>query len=435
MSSHTTTPSSNQPAQLHQTLVDHLVQDQYISSTAVEAAFRAVPRHHFLPDLELETVYSDEAIAIKEVNGRTVSSSSQPAMMAIMLEQLDLRPGQRVLEIGAGSGYNAALMACLVGPTGQVVTMDIDEDITTTAAKQLQAAGWPQVKVICDDGGLGYAPDAPYDRIILTVAAWDITPAWQEQLAPDGRLVLPLIINGLQKSIAFIPAGDHLISTAAHSCGFVSLRGAFAGPELIFPLGDRPGLEMGLDQPQAVDRPAMNAWLDQPNEDLPTAVTATPREIWNSLSLWLAAHEPALCTIQLTGDWLQQETVPCLFTYRGRWPAGLTTGILAETGLALLKRGPAPARSWLSATEPTTADFDTLFELVVRGYGDKEPAQRLRAQVIAWDAAGRPDGERIQIAVYPLDQEYAPSAGEVVLPKRWTQLVIKWPAVTDDRAV
>src|SRR5437763_4911762 len=111
---------------LHQALVDKLKRDGNIFTPSVEAAFRAVPRHLFLPGVALDEVYRDQAIATKTLNGIYVSSSSQPAIMAIMLELLELKPGQRVLEIGAGTASNAALIAHIVGKTGQVVTIDID---------------------------------------------------------------------------------------------------------------------------------------------------------------------------------------------------------------------------------------------------------------------------------------------------------------------
>ena len=113
--------------QLHQALVDQLTKNGSITTSAVEAAFRAVSRHLFLPHVPPEHVYQDQAIPTKYDEGRAISSSSQPTIMAIMLEQLALAPGHRVLEIGAGTGYNAALMAHIVGDTGQVVTMDVNE--------------------------------------------------------------------------------------------------------------------------------------------------------------------------------------------------------------------------------------------------------------------------------------------------------------------
>src|SRR5437764_11478942 len=104
-------PSNDNISTLHQALVNKLKKDGAISSPSVEAAFRAVPRHLFLPGVGLDNVYTDTYVVSKEQNGVTISSSSQPTIMAVMLELLDLRPGQRVLEIGAGTGFNAALIA------------------------------------------------------------------------------------------------------------------------------------------------------------------------------------------------------------------------------------------------------------------------------------------------------------------------------------
>ena len=109
-----------------QALVEHLKEENCITTAVVEQAFLVVPRHLFLPGEPLEQVYSDRSIVVRrDAEGQWTSSSSQPAIMAIMLEQLDLKPRQRVLEIGAGTGYNAALIASIVGPGGRVVTVDI----------------------------------------------------------------------------------------------------------------------------------------------------------------------------------------------------------------------------------------------------------------------------------------------------------------------
>ena len=153
-------------------LVGRLVAGGRISTPAVEGAFRTVPRHVFLPGLPAERAYADEAVPIKWQDGVAISSVSQPSMMAIMLEQLDLRPAQRVLEIGAGSGYNAALIARIVGPSGLVVSIDIDQDLVDSAAAHLTAAGVDGVQLACADGAGGFPAAAPYDpRIVLTVGS------------------------------------------------------------------------------------------------------------------------------------------------------------------------------------------------------------------------------------------------------------------------
>lgn len=222
----------NDVSVLHQALVDKLKQAGLIRTPRVEAAFTNVPRHLFLPDVPLEKVYEDEAIITKRLDNQPISSSSQPAMMAIMLEQLDLEPGHRVLEIGAGTGYNTALIAHIVGNTGQVIALDIDEEIVENARTHLAEASCDRVQVICTDGGFGYPGAAPYDRIILTVGAWDIAPAWQEQLKSDGRLLLPLTLqDNVQLSVAFEMVDNYLESVSTSNCGFMKLRGTFAEPQ------------------------------------------------------------------------------------------------------------------------------------------------------------------------------------------------------------
>jgi protein-L-isoaspartate(D-aspartate) O-methyltransferase len=225
------TPSESRPAALHHALVDQLVQRGVINEPAVEAAFRAVPRHLFLPGVPLDQVYQDQPIPTKYAHGLSISSSSQPGMMAIMLEQLALAPGHRVLEIGAGTGYNAALIAHLVGPTGLVVTLDVDADLAANAVAHLATAGVGNVRVVHRDGAFGFPPLAPYDRILATVGTWDIVPAWQAQLAPRGRLVAPLaLFPGLMLSVALEPVQNRLQSVSAVPCGFMPLRGAAAPP-------------------------------------------------------------------------------------------------------------------------------------------------------------------------------------------------------------
>src|SRR5258705_1075533 len=133
---------------LHRALVDGPVSRRCITDPRVEAAFRAVPRHLFLSSLAPEEAYRNVAIPTKLVDGEAVSSSSQPEIMATMLEQLGLEPGHTVLEIGAGTGYNAALMAHIVGEEGAVVTVDIDQDLVDGARDHLATAGFDRVRVV-----------------------------------------------------------------------------------------------------------------------------------------------------------------------------------------------------------------------------------------------------------------------------------------------
>src|SRR5580700_11713939 len=184
---------------MRERLATRVVASHRIGSERVAAALHAVPRHVFLPDLRPEAAYRDDAIVTKrDADGQPISSSSQPAIMAIMLDQLDLASGQRVLEIGAGTGYNAALISHIVGASGQVTSIDIDPELVGTAREHLASAGFAAVTVASADGAGGYPEHAPYDRIIATVGVSDLAGPWLEQAAPGARIVVPLDVRGTQ---------------------------------------------------------------------------------------------------------------------------------------------------------------------------------------------------------------------------------------------
>jgi protein-L-isoaspartate(D-aspartate) O-methyltransferase len=322
---------------LRDQLVDGLRQAGHVSSQRVAAALRAVPRHMFVPGIEPERVYQDEAFPIKYgEDGRPVSSSSQPAIMARMLDQLDVQPGHRVLEIGTGSGYNAALLGHLVGETGAVVSVDIDADLVADARERLAACGVSQVTVGCGDGGLGWPEHAPYDRIIATVGAWDISPAWVAQLAPQGRLVVPLDLRGPQRSIAFQQIDNHLESISAVPCGFMRMRGAFAGPESIHQLGPQSGVFLGMAEQRPVDVDALYAALARPGVDVSSGVRVTLNDARHGLCLWLALHEPAIAGLSAIGAAADHGLVPALIEYPGRGTA--TVALIGTGALAALVR-------------------------------------------------------------------------------------------------
>jgi protein-L-isoaspartate(D-aspartate) O-methyltransferase len=199
-------------------MVAHLRARSGLTDPRVAAVLGRVPRHVFLPRADLAEAYADQAIVTRYRDGWPVSSASQPAMVAAMLEQLRLTDGGSVLEIGAGTGYNAALLSALVGPSGRVVTIDIDPEVAEEARSHLAAAGAGNVEVICGDGAQGWPGRAPYDGIIVTAGASDLAPAWASQLTPSGRLVVPLSIRGVQQCVAFTPADGHLSSVALCGC-------------------------------------------------------------------------------------------------------------------------------------------------------------------------------------------------------------------------
>ncbi len=176
----------------------------------------------------LADAYADRPIAIRVVGGALVSSSSQPSLMALMCEALGVRDGDRVLEVGAGTGYHAALLAHRLGP-GAVTTVDLEPEITAAARAHLDAYGTEaarSVAVVTGDGALGHPPRAPYDRIVATCDLPSIPPAWLEQCVPGGRVLAP-IADGLAVLTVRGPgrAEGRFLPAPAY---FVPLRGAHA---------------------------------------------------------------------------------------------------------------------------------------------------------------------------------------------------------------
>ena len=220
----------DRPAELlRHRLVDQLLADGRITTAAVEAAFRVVPRHAFVPEAELEAAYADDTVKTKfDDDGTCLSSLSAPWLQALMIEQAALQPGDSVLEIGSG-GYQAALLAEVVTHAGRVVTLDIDPDITDRAASCLERTGYDRVAVAMGDGETGCATDAPYAATIVCAQAYDIPPAWTEQLAPGGRLIVPLYLLGQRRTLTFVTDGDRWIATNSIYSGFVDFQGLGAG--------------------------------------------------------------------------------------------------------------------------------------------------------------------------------------------------------------
>jgi protein-L-isoaspartate(D-aspartate) O-methyltransferase len=414
--------------QLAQSLADRLGELDAGCDPAVIAAFRRVPRHAFLPDVPLETAYLNDAVPVKIDGVRIASSSSEPAMMATMLDQLALRPGHRVLEIGTGSGYNAALMATLVGPQGRVTTVDIEQDLVDAAAGHLSSIGIDNVTPVGGDGALGHPGGAPYDRIIATVGLWDFPPALADQLAPGGRLVLPLSVRGSQLSIAFERADGHFRSVSVRQCGFMRLRGPNSGPERKMSVDPERGVRLLVTDEREVDAAAVRDLLDTTPLDVPTGISATLAEVHNGLDLWLTLS--ALAPVQLVATGLPEDVargpVPCMYEWKNPpWRERITLAeLLPADALVALARDPGGP---LDMPDPTT------FQLLARVFGDRsagaEAAEALRARTVAWHEAGRPVVTDVTVRAYPASAQVRPGPGEFVVTKRHSALLLSWPAV------
>jgi protein-L-isoaspartate(D-aspartate) O-methyltransferase len=419
-------------AQLREGMVARVLAASHVTSGPIAEALRTVPRHVFLPELLPAAAYRDEAIVTKrDGDGQPISSSSQPTIMAIMLAQLGLEPGHRVLEIGTGTGYNTALMKYLVGTSGVVVSIDIDTDLIERARANLAAAGYPGVTAVCADGTEGFAAQAPYDRVIATVGVSDLAPAWLTQAAPAARIIVPLDLRGPQRSVAFERADGYWRSRSMVPCGFMRIRGAQAGRERIQVIDPDTRLSVMLPEGRDVDGAALAAGLGAalagPATEHSCGVSTSFRQLFDGFNLWLTVNEPRWCALSEEAG---AARAPRLVRAPGRIQDRQITAAIVDsssldgTSLAVLARehpvggnvddGPADAAP---------------FMLSALGYGPSGDglARELTAHVRAWDAAGRPATAGLHVDAYPRSgpgPDLNGSRGQVVIERPHTRFVI-----------
>jgi len=403
----TAAAGSAQPDALRHALVEDLLTAGSITSSEVEAAFRAVPRHAFAPDVPLEQAYANDVVRTKrDAHGVTISSVSAPWLQAVMLEQAQIRRGMRCLEIGSG-GYNAALMTELVGPDGKVTTVDIDADVTARARRFLDAAGYGHVNVVLADAEHGVPDRAPYDRIIVTVGVWDLPPAWLDQLADDGRIVVPLRMRGLSRSVALVRDGDHLVSVGHEMAGFVAVQGAGAHAERLVTLhGDDVGLR--FDDDQKIDIEALRAALRQPRTEVWSGVTFGAMEPFDGLFLWLATSVDRFCLLSRARTDAARALVD---------PASpiATPTLLGDDGFAYVA---------FREVDPQAGMFE--FGVYAHGPAAAGLADTLVEQIRVWDRDHR-HGRPARISVFPASATVAAESDARLIPKRHTTVTISWP--------
>jgi protein-L-isoaspartate(D-aspartate) O-methyltransferase len=290
-----TTPTAD-AERLRNALVDQLRADGHARTPAVETALRAVPRHVFVPDASLEDAYANAPVHIKyDTDGTSISCASQPGVVALMLDQLDAQPGERVLELGAGTGYNAGLLAHLVGESGHVTTLDVDDDLVEGARAHLAAAGITNAEAVTRDGALGYAEAAPYDRIIATVGAHGVPHAWLQQLAPGGRLLVPQRLKGtVSRSIAYEQRDGRWVSLGSEMNTFMPLRRGIADDDRRdIPLSGDGTVRLQAPAGQRIDTDALAGVLEQPRTEEWTGMTVQAMESPEWMELFVTCSLPS----------------------------------------------------------------------------------------------------------------------------------------------
>ncbi|QHC30508.1 methyltransferase, FxLD system [Streptomyces sp. HF10] len=405
-----TTVEPAEATRLRNKVVDELRADGNISSPEIEAVMRKVPRHEFIPDTPLDKAYDTYAAVITKTDehGVQLSSVSAPQIQAMMLEQAQVKPGMRVLEIGSG-GLNAAYLAELVGPKGEVVTVDIDPGVTDRASRLLEEHGYDKVLVVTADAAEPL-PIGEVDVVMVTAGAWDISPAWISQLKQGGRLVVPLRMRGLTRSVAFTQVvgehGPYLESESTRICGFVPMQGSTAHREELLLVNGTPEIGLKFDDGLPADPHRLDNAVTFPRHELWTGVVIGLQELIDTLQMAMAISLPGFCTMAVDED--------------------LDTGLVA----------PVNKRFSLAAVED-----DTFAYLVTRrtednkhieygvhalGPNAKQFADKVADVLRDWEA-NRRGGPSPTIRVYPAGTPDDQIQADQVIDKVHSRISLSWP--------
>jgi protein-L-isoaspartate(D-aspartate) O-methyltransferase len=212
--------------ELRRDMVQEQIHDRGVKDLRLLEAMRCVPRHLFVAEDLAGEAYTDRPLPIGD--GQTIS---QPYMVAAMTVALELAGSERVLEVGTGCGYQAAILALLAKEVHSVECVGV---LAKEAEARLAGLGYRNVRVHTGDGTLGWAQNAPYDAIVVTAAAPQIPPPLVEQLAEDGRLVIPVGPASEQELLLVQKKGGRTTSQTLHFCRFVPLLGRFGWPSAHF---------------------------------------------------------------------------------------------------------------------------------------------------------------------------------------------------------
>lgn len=406
----TTVPSATDPHQYRQALAQRLVDSGHLRSQGAIDAFRTTDRHAFLPDVDLENAYKEDAVPIKhDEHGEMISCISAPSIVATQLEQLGAQPGHKVLEAGAATGYNAALLGKIVSPGGQVWTLDVDQDLVAGAGKHLADAGIDNATAVMADGAAGLPEHAPYDRIIFTVGAGDVPVKILDQLALGGRLVLPMRIRGsISRSFAFERDGETWKTVSCEMATFIPLRkGVCDDVYTLVPMAGDGNVRLETFSEQDVDRDALRTVLDQQQTKLYTGVKFRQGSPWEWLYLYLACVLPNGLS-RLPG---QRPG----FTPHFGWGsmAALDGGSLAY--LTIREGEDTEGRYW---------------EIGVIGHGEAsgDLAERVVDEIRAWDVTGGNDAPEpgFRMAIADSRDRLASSDPRFVVDKPYSRLVVDW---------
>jgi protein-L-isoaspartate(D-aspartate) O-methyltransferase len=366
-------------------------------SEATQKAYLETPRHKFVKryriwgvkewsevnennlDEHLATLYSDRALILFGEDDNDIPSTiSQPSFVLRMLDMLQLEPGQKVFELGTGSGWNAALMGNLVAPDGCVYSLELIPEVAQTASAALEALGIKNVKVIQADAGEGYAPGAPYDRAIFTAGAYDLPRPFFEQIKEAGFFLIVIKSEGGGDTLFLLrKEHDYFESIEAMPCGFVQMRGKYQVDSLKpVELESLPEWAE-LKQTLVSTRPFW--WGGRGKQDFP----------WRTLAIrsFLGITEPSFRAFKTEGNQHVREQY-----YFGLWDQELNSLVIAKD--------------------------DSLLS-----YGNSSAEERLIGRLEDWVRLGMPSAASFALKIYPIESPLTANGNEWIIRRNEAQFL------------
>jgi len=386
-----TTPATYQQQLLAQ--AQQTYQRTPISDATVQA-FLDTPRHEFVRryreratrqwrevnqenlDQHLATVYADNPLTLfGEDDDAVASTISQPSFVRRMLDLLQLEPGLKVLELGAGSGWNAALIARLVGTSGSVCSVEIIPELAQRASETIAELGIVNVRVIAGDGGDGYADGAPYDRMTFTAGTYDLPTPLYDQLKTGGLLLTVIKNEGGGDNLFLLrKTNDHFESIDSFPCGFVQMTGKYK-----------------IDTLDPISVEQLPGWEQLRHQEV------RRRPFW-----WGGKGR----------EWFMWQTVG-IRSFLG----------IVEPSFRTFKIGALPVASYFGLWDETNTSLVLAMDDQLISYGNTVATERLGQLVHQWVDLGMPTASSFSLRVYKNDAPVVPSSGQWLVKRSESQFL------------
>ncbi len=368
-------------------------------SEATTQAYLATPRHCFVRRYRewgtrewqvvnsdslaehLATLYANRPIILFGDDDQNIPSTiSQPSFVLRMLDLLQLKPGDKVFELGAGSGWNAALIGHLVGRAGRVTSLEIIPELAHSASETIESMGISNVRIIAGDGAEGYQDSAPYDRAIFTAGAFDLPHFFYEQIREEGLLLVVIKTEGGGDNLFVLrKTGDHFEAIESQPCGFVQLRGRYQFENLEPAVLEQAIPEWGELRDQEIGR--RRFWWGGKGKD---------SLVWHTRGIrsFLGITEPAFRAFKTEKPDEQARE----HHFFGLWDAVNRSLVVAKD-------------DWLVA------------------YGNAQAEERLLQRLRQWVEVGMPTAACLDLKVYPIDAPLPVGDNQWLVKRRDSQFL------------